>query len=69
MLENGHDAVTATLIYFVLGGAPLVIVHRLSNTLDEMWGYRNEQFNYFGKCSERIDDLLGFISAKITALL
>ena len=69
MLENGHDAVTATLIYFVIGGAPLVIIHRLSNTLDAMWGYRNEQFNYFGKFSARMDDLLGFISAKITTLL
>lgn len=69
MLENGHDGVTATLIYFVLGGAPLVIIHRLSNTLDAMWGYRNEQYNYFGKCSARMDDLLGFVSAKITAVL
>lgn len=69
MLENGHDGVTATLIYFVLGGAPLVIIHRLSNTLDAMWGYRNEQYNYFGKCSARLDDLLGFISGKMTALL
>ncbi|TEW52358.1 adenosylcobinamide-phosphate synthase CbiB [Psychromonas algicola] len=69
MLENGHDGVTATLIYFVLGGAPLVIIHRLSNTLDAMWGYRNEQFNYFGKFSARMDDLLGFVSGKITALL
>lgn len=69
MLENGHDGVTATLIYFVLGGAPLVIIHRLSNTLDAMWGYRNDQYNYFGKCSARLDDLLGFISGKITALL
>jgi adenosylcobinamide-phosphate synthase len=69
MLENGHDAVTATLIYFVIGGAPLVIIHRLSNTLDAMWGYRNEQFNYFGKFSARMDDLLGFFSAKITSLL
>jgi len=69
MLENGHDGVTATLIYFVLGGAPLVIVHRLSNTLDAMWGYRTEQFNYFGKFSARMDDLLGFVSAKITTLL
>jgi len=69
MLENGHDGVTATLIYFVIGGAPLVIMHRLSNTLDAMWGYRNEQFNYFGKCSARMDDLLGFVSAKITTLL
>lgn len=69
MLENGHDGVTATLIYFVIGGAPLVIIHRLSNTLDAMWGYRTEQFNYFGKCSARMDDLLGFVSAKITTLL
>ncbi|MCP4323040.1 MAG: cobalamin biosynthesis protein CobD [Alteromonadales bacterium] len=69
MLENGHDGVTATLIYFVLGGAPLVIIHRLSNTLDAMWGYRTEQFNYFGKFSARMDDLLGFISGKITTLL
>lgn len=69
MLENGHDGVTATLIYFVLGGAPLVIIHRLSNTLDAMWGYRTEQFNYFGKFSARMDDLLGFASGKITTLL
>jgi len=69
MLENGHDGVTATLIYFFLGGAPFVIIHRLSNTLDAMWGYRNEQFNYFGKFSARMDDLLGFVSGKITALL
>ncbi|TEW56521.1 cobalamin biosynthesis protein CobD [Psychromonas sp. RZ22] len=68
-LENGHDAVLGTLIYFVIGGAPLVIMHRLSNTLDAMWGYRNQEFNYFGKFSARMDDLLGFISAKITALL
>ena len=69
MLENGHDGVTATLIYFVIGGAPLVIIHRLSNTLDAMWGYRTKQFNYFGKFSARMDDLLGFVSGKITALL
>jgi adenosylcobinamide-phosphate synthase len=69
MLENGHDGVTATLIYFVIGGAPLVIMHRLSNTLDAMWGYRTTKFNYFGKFSARMDDVLGFVSAKITTLL
>ncbi|MEI6897437.1 MAG: adenosylcobinamide-phosphate synthase CbiB [Psychromonas sp.] len=69
MLENGHDGVTATLIYFVIGGAPLVIMHRLSNTLDAMWGYRTTRFNYFGKFSARLDDILGFVSAKITTLL
>ena len=69
MLENGHDGVTASLIYFVLGGAPLVIVHRLSNTLDAMWGYRTDRFNYFGKFSARADDILGWVSGKITVML
>jgi len=69
MLENGHDGVTATLIYFVLGGAPLVIIHRLSNTLDAMWGYRTDRYQYFGKFSARMDDVLGFTSGKITTLL
>jgi len=69
MLENGHDAITATLICYIIGGAPLVVIHRIANTLDAMWGYRNARFNYFGKFSARADDLLGFISAKTTALL
>lgn len=69
MLENGHDAVIATLVWYIIGGAPLVIIHRLANTLDAMWGYRNTRFNYFGRFSARADDILGFISAKITALL
>jgi adenosylcobinamide-phosphate synthase len=69
MLENGHDAVLATLVSYLIGGAPLVIVHRLANTLDAMWGYRNERFNYFGRFSARADDVLGFISAKTTSLL
>ena len=38
VLENGHDAVIASLFYFCLGGAPLVILHRLVNTLDAMCG-------------------------------
>ncbi len=69
MLENGHDAVTATLIWYIIGGAPLVIIHRLANTLDAMWGYRNSRYNYFGRFSARADDMLGFISAKATCVL
>jgi len=69
MLENGHDAVLATLVSYLIGGAPLVIIHRLANTLDAMWGYRNKRFNYFGRFSARADDVLGFLSAKITSVL
>lgn len=69
VLENGHDAVIASLVWFMIGGAPLVILHRLANTLDAMWGYKNERFVHFGWCAARMDDLLGWPSAKITCLL
>jgi len=69
MLENGHDAVIASLVYFIIGGIPLVILHRLANTLDAMWGYKNTRFKSFGFFAARADDLLGFISGKICTLL
>ncbi len=69
MLENGHDAVIATLFWYVIGGAPFVILHRLANTLDAMWGYKNNRYIHFGKYAARADDLLGYLSAKVTAIL
>lgn len=69
MLENGHDSVIASMVYYLIGGAPLVIIHRFANTLDAMWGYKTPQFNAFGYVSARLDDLLGFITAKICTLL
>ena len=69
VLENGHDAVIASLFYYTVGGAPLVILHRLANTLDAMWGYKSERFIHFGWCAAKMDDLLGWPSAKASALL
>jgi adenosylcobinamide-phosphate synthase len=69
VLENGHDAAVASFFWFIIGGAPLVILHRLANTLDAMWGYKNQRFMHFGWCAARMDDLLGWPSAKISALL
>jgi adenosylcobinamide-phosphate synthase len=69
VLENGHDAAIASFFWFIVGGAPLVILHRLANTLDAMWGYKNKRFIHFGWCAARMDDLLGWPSAKISSLL
>lgn len=66
--ENIVDAVISPIMYALLGGAPLAMLYRASNTLDSMVGYKNESYLYFGWASARWDDLLNWIPARITGL-
>ena len=67
--ENTVDGIISPLFFFMLGGLPLAIVYRAANTMDSMIGYKNDKYLYFGRAAARLDDILNYIPARLTALL
>ncbi|HVP95703.1 adenosylcobinamide-phosphate synthase CbiB [Methanoregula sp.] len=70
--ENLTDSIVSPLFYFALlapAGLGLAgaAAFRAANTMDAMLGYRDERAR-LGWCSARMDDILNYIPARITAL-
>ena len=69
LAENLNDGVIAPLFWFALLGTPGMMAYKMVNTLDSMVGYRTERYKDFGCWAARIDDVAGFVPARLTALL
>uniref|UniRef100_A0A7J3M3Y3 Probable cobalamin biosynthesis protein CobD n=1 Tax=Archaeoglobus fulgidus TaxID=2234 RepID=A0A7J3M3Y3_ARCFL len=65
--ENFVDGVFAPLFYFSLFGIVGAVVYRAINTADAMIGYRG-RYEYFGKVSAKLDDVLNFVPARLSLL-
>lgn len=66
--ENITDSIVGPMLAFALFGLPGAVAYRAINTLDSMVGYRG-RYEYLGKASARLDDLINLIPARIAALL
>ncbi|AHJ12803.1 MULTISPECIES: adenosylcobinamide-phosphate synthase CbiB [Sulfurospirillum] len=67
--ENINDGVIAPLFYLLLFGLKGLIIFKAISTLDSMVGYKNERYSHFGTAGARLDDIVGWIPARISALL
>ena len=66
--ENTTDSFVGPWLAFALLGLPGAFAYRAVNTLDSMIGYRG-RYEYLGKASARLDDLVNLIPARLSALL
>ena len=67
--ENTSDGVIAPMLYTALGGPIFGFFYKAVNTMDSMVGYKNEKYLYFGRAAAKLDDLVKYIPARISAYL
>ena len=64
--ENTVDGVTAPLFYALLFGPVGAIAYKAINTLDSMFGYKNERYLEFGWAAAKLDDIANYLPARLT---
>ena len=67
--ENTTDGVISPLFWALLGGPVLLWGFKAASTLDSMVGYMDDKYRDIGWSSARLDDVLNYIPARLTALL
>ncbi|MBR5714638.1 MAG: cobalamin biosynthesis protein, partial [Clostridia bacterium] len=67
--ENTSDGVVAPMLFLALGGAPIGFFYKAVNTMDSMLGYIEPPYKNIGLVPAKMDDVMNFIPARLSALL
>ncbi|MCL2509843.1 MAG: adenosylcobinamide-phosphate synthase CbiB, partial [Methanomassiliicoccaceae archaeon] len=64
--ENLVDSVISPTFYFGLFGMTGAIMFRCANLMDAMWGYLNDKYGNLGFFVAKFDDVLGYVTSRIS---
>jgi adenosylcobinamide-phosphate synthase len=67
--ENLSDGVVAPIFWYLILGLPGLMFYKITNTADSMIGHRTPRYAEFGWAAARLDDVLNWVPARITAVL
>ncbi|MEM6620579.1 MAG: adenosylcobinamide-phosphate synthase CbiB, partial [Pseudomonadota bacterium] len=65
--ENFSDGVVAPVFYFLIFGLPGIVIYKMINTADSMIGHRTPEYAEFGMAAAKLDDVLNWVPARISA--
>ena len=66
--ENASDGVIAPLFFLFCFGVQGGLVYKAVNTMDSMVGYCNDTYRYLGTAAAKLDDVLNYIPARLSAV-
>ena len=67
--ENLSDGFIAPIFWYVLLGLPGILAYKMINTADSMIAHKNDKFKEFGWATAKLDDMVNFVPARVTAIL
>lgn len=69
LAESTSDGVVAPWFFLLLFGLPGIALYKAVNTADSMIGHMDDRYRDYGWSAAKLDDLLNWIPARLTAVL
>jgi len=69
LAENFSDGVVAPALWYALLGLPGLLAYKMINTADSMIGHLSDRYRAFGWAAAKLDDLVNWPAARLSALL